>query len=189
MSPLRADAARNRTAVLCAAASVFAASGPDAAMDEVAREAGVGIATLYRRFPTRESLIEAVYEARVEQYADRAEAAAIQARTDPWTTFVDYVEFLTEAQIADPAFGAVLLRPMQSSPVFTRAHDRATTAAAELIEHNRTAGAVRPDLGPSDLYLLLVAVSAVLSDPGPFDPTTAARRLATLFIDSAECRS
>jgi AcrR family transcriptional regulator len=186
VTTLRADAQRNRSAVMCAAASVFAESGPEAPLEEVARAAGVGIATLYRRFPTREALIEAVFEAKMATHADRSEAAATRSLTDPWTAFRDHVSTLVDVQVADPSFGSVLLRPMQGSYLFARDHARALAATKRLIRRARQAGVVRHDLHHSDLYLLLVATAAVVAEPGPLDARPAARRLCALFLDSVQ---
>src|SRR5688572_7138209 len=96
VTPLRADAERNRSAVVCAASSAFRSSGLAAPLEDIARLAGVGIATLYRRFPTREALIEAVFEAQMAAYAERAEAAAERSLTEPWPAFEDHVRSLVE---------------------------------------------------------------------------------------------
>jgi AcrR family transcriptional regulator len=181
---LRADAQQNRSAVLCAAPAVFARMGPEAPLEEVARAAGVGIATLYRRFPTREALIEAVFEAKMAAYADRAEAAAVDALAHPWPAFRDHVSGLVEGQVNDPAFGSVLLRPMQGSCLFARDHERAVAATKLLVRRTKQARVVRRDLHHSDLYLLLVATAAVVAEPGPLEARKAARRLCALFLNS-----
>lgn len=183
MVNLRADAVRNRDAILCAAASVFAASGPDASLNDVARAAGVGIATLYRRFPTRDSLFEAVYDAKMTAYADAAERAAEDALSEPWSAFCDHVAALVEDQVADPAFGTVLLSPLQGSDIFASEHERAFTATKLLVRRTRASGVARDDLHHSDLYVLLASSAALVTQPGPLEPHKAARRLATLFLD------
>jgi AcrR family transcriptional regulator len=182
---LRVDAERRRQALLCAAASVFAAEGLDAPLDCVARQAGVGIATLYRRFPTRDALVEAVFEAKMAVYADRAEAAVVRAGDDPWAAFAGYVRDICRMQVADPAFGAVLLRPRQGSVLFADAHARALRAGRRLVQRARAAGAVRADLRESDLYLLVASTTALVTDPGPIPAEQAACRLVDLFLDAA----
>src|SRR4051794_5050937 len=96
---LRADAAANRRRLVGAAPAVFAERGLDAPPDENARRAGVGNATLYRRFPTRDALLAAAFEERLAEYA-RAAAAALRA-PDPWTGFCGYVERACAMQAAD----------------------------------------------------------------------------------------
>ncbi|HCU76932.1 TetR/AcrR family transcriptional regulator [Leucobacter triazinivorans] len=181
---LRVDAERRRQALLCAAASVFLTDGLDAPLEDVARAAGVGIGTLYRRFPTRDALVEAVFEAKMADYANRAEAAVIQAVEDPWAAFAGYVHDIIGMQVADPAFGAVLLRPMQGSELFSGAHARALRATRRLISRARKAGAVRQDLRETDLYLLVAATAALVAEPGPIRADAAARRMAQLFLDA-----
>jgi AcrR family transcriptional regulator len=183
---LRVDAEQRRQALLCAAAAVFLTEGIDAPLHSVAREAGVGIATLYRRFPTRDALVEAVFEAKMAAYADRAEAAAEQALLDPWAAFRDYVQDLCAMQVTDPAFGRTMLRPMQGSTLFEGAHARAVRASTRLVSRARRAGAVRADLRLPDLHLLTVAVAAVVTEPGPVPAEHAARRLVRLFLDAAK---
>jgi len=182
--PLRVDAQRRRQALLCAAASVFQQEGLEAPLENVAREAGVGIATLYRRFPTRDALVEAVFEAKMSAYADRVEAAAHQAAGDPWTAFADSVRDVCAMQVADPAFGRVMLRPMQGSPLFADEHARAMRASGRLVDCAREAGVVRADLRESDLYLIAVAIGTLASEPGPVPAEQAVCRLVDLFLDA-----
>ncbi|HEX9519066.1 MAG TPA: helix-turn-helix domain-containing protein, partial [Streptosporangiaceae bacterium] len=93
---LRADAARNRAAIVAAAREVFAEQGLEAPLEEIALRAGVGIATLYRRFPAREQLVAAALIEKVTQYADAAADAL--AACDPWAGFVGYVHRVCELQ-------------------------------------------------------------------------------------------
>src|SRR5579884_949937 len=95
-SGLRRDAERNRSQIVTAAHEVFAARGLDAPLEEIARRAGVGIATLYRRFPTRQSLIEAVFGTRLEQMVQAAEEAL--AMGDAWEAFSTYLFSLCALQ-------------------------------------------------------------------------------------------
>lgn len=184
--PLRADAEQRRQALLCAAASVFLDEGLEAPLESVARRAGVGIATLYRRFPTRDALVEAVFEAKMARYADRVEAALAQAETEPWAAFAAYARDISAMQIADPAFGAVMLRPMQGSELFAGEHDRALCAAKRLVSRAREAGAVRADLRETDLYVLIASTAALVSEPGPVAAEAAACRLVELFLDAVK---
>ncbi|HCJ48063.1 TetR/AcrR family transcriptional regulator [Microbacterium limosum] len=183
---LRVDAERRRQALLCAAASVFLAEGLDAPLESVAAAAGVGIATLYRRFPTRDALVEAVFEAKMAAHADRIEAAAQRAASRPWAAFCEYVRDLCEMQVADPAFGRVLLRPMQGSPLFADAHARAVRASRRLVSRARKAGALRAEVREPDLYLLTASIAALIADPGPMSAERAACRLTELFLDAVK---
>lgn len=183
---LRVDAERRRQALLCAAASVFIAEGIDAPLESVARKAGVGIATLYRRFPTRDALVEAVFDAKMALYADRAEAAAAKAHGDAWAAFAAYVRGVCGMQITDPAFAAVLLRPVHGSQMFARDHSRALRATRRLIGRGRESGQFREDLRETDVYLLLSATAALVAEPGPLPADQAAHRMTELFLDAAK---
>ncbi len=183
---LRVDAERRRQAVLSAASSVFLTEGLDAPLDSVARQAGVGIATLYRRFPTRDALVEAVFEAKMTDYADRVEAAAEQAVRDPWPAFCGYVRDVCDRQVAEPCFGRVLLRPMQGSRLFADAHARALCASGRLVDHARRARVLRDDVDEVDLYLLNAAIAALVAEPGPIPAERAARRMTDLFLDAVK---
>src|SRR5215210_9003585 len=96
---LRADAARNRTAIVEAARAVFAEQGLDVPLDEIARRAGTGNATLYRRFPARGDLIAAVFAERMVEHLDAVEAAL--ADPDPWNGFAAYVRTVATMQSRD----------------------------------------------------------------------------------------
>src|SRR4051794_22930942 len=105
-SGLRADAARNRGRILAAAREVFAEDGLDASMNEVARRAGVGVATLFRRFPTREALIAATFADRMRAYSLLVESAL--ADSDPWHGFCVYVRAVCSMQAGDRGFTDVM---------------------------------------------------------------------------------
>ncbi len=105
---LRADAARNRQRVLVAAAEVFAERGLDVSLDEVAHAAGVGVGTLYRRFPNKEALVAALFEDKVENMVVLAHEA--EAFDDPWEGFVYFIEHALERQVRNRGLREVLLR-------------------------------------------------------------------------------
>ena len=97
--PLRRDAARNRQRILQAASEVFTEQGLEASLDEVARQAGVGVGTVYRRFRTKEELVEALFEDRVDAVAALAERAAEEP--DPWTGLASFMEQMAEMLAGD----------------------------------------------------------------------------------------
>lgn len=151
---MRADGRRNREALVTAAAKVFAEAGPDAPLDDVARRAGVGNATLYRHFPTRRALLAAVY-------ADELEALR------------DYAELLREQESPADALHA-WLRAVTTQLAHTRdlalaadgewyASARAT--ASGLLTAAQRAGAVRPDLTAADLLALIRGVALTAASP------------------------
>lgn len=182
-APLRVDAERNRQAILCAAAAVFSRRGTGAPLDEVAREAGVGIATLYRRFPDRADLVEAVFEEKMTRYADVCEAAAERSLAEPWPAFADYVHFILEEQVDDPGFSDVLIAPLSGSAGFAAQHRRALQATTALVERIVEAGVVRDDFSHSDLYLLTLANSGLIRGSRS-SRAAASRRLGAYMLDA-----
>lgn len=159
---LRADAERNRQAIICAAGDVFAAEGTGVTLEHIASAAGVGVGTIYRRFSTIEQLIAVVFEEKMIRYADRSEEAAKQALTEPWEAFRDYVLFIMQQQANDIAFSDVILSPKRGTELFREQTRRALRASIELVDRVKEAGAIRPDFEHSDLYLLTNANSGLI---------------------------
>lgn len=181
--PLRVDAERNRQAILCAAATVFGRRGTGAPLDEVAREAGVGIATLYRRFPDRADLVEAVFEAKMTRYADACEVIAERSLAEPWSALVDYVHFILKEQTEDPGFSDVLIAPLTGTPTFAAQRRRALKATTALVERVVEAGVVREGFSHSDLFLLTLANSG-LQRASRSSRAAASRRLGAYMLDA-----
>ena len=135
----RADAQRNRVRLLDAAGEVFAESGLNAPMSEIARRAGVGIATLARNFPTRDSIIEATFAARMAAYADAIDVAL--ADPDPWHGFCAYVEAVCGMQAADRGFAHVLTMTFPAAPELEAQRSRGYRGLRTLITRAKGAGA------------------------------------------------
>lgn len=154
---LRADAERNRQAIIRAAGGVFATEGTDVTLEHIADVAGVGVGTIYRRFRAIEDLVTVVFEEKMTRYADQAEAAARRAEAEPWNAFHDFVMYMLERQAEDLAFSDVILSPGLGTELFRVQSRRALRASRRLVQLARDAGAVRPDFDESDLYLLLQA--------------------------------
>jgi AcrR family transcriptional regulator len=152
--PLRADAERNRQAIICAAGSVFAERGTAVTLERIAEVAGVGVGTIYRRFASIDDLVSVVLEEKMRRYADRTEEAAERAIAAPWEAFRDWVLFILEQQAADLAFSDVLLGSGSGTELFRTEMRRAFRASVRLVERARKAGAIRADFDHSDLYLL-----------------------------------
>lgn len=162
---LREDAARNRDAVLCAARSLFAERGINVPLEEIARCAGVGIATLYRRFPDRQALVRAVFEPKMRAYAAAAHAA-VEA-SDPWDGFAGYVRTVCEMQAADAGFADVITLTFPATAELDRELRAATAGINGVVERAKAAGALRPDFVVEDLVITLMANAGVV------DATTA----------------
>jgi len=174
----RADAQRNRDRILEIAKKAFSRSGVDVSLDEVARDAGVGAGTLYRHFPTREALLEAVYRSEVEKLAaaERRFAetmAPIDALRAWMLLFVDYI---AAKKIIAPALNALVGGP---SKVYESTADQIKNAIQALVTRAIESGDIRPDLEPFDLLRALVGVSYVASSP---DWPQSAKRLVQILI-------
>ncbi|MET7283711.1 TetR/AcrR family transcriptional regulator [Kribbella sp. NPDC005582] len=184
--PLRVDAARNRARVAAAAREAFAELGADAPMVEIARRAGVGAATLYRRFPTREDLLELVFEDRIEECAATIDRFLAQAATDPWGAFSGYLRQLFDLQRADRAFTAALLHSYPETGRMEQERQRAMAGFSQLVARAKSAGVVRDDFAAEDVELLLKAHEGVLTQPGP--DTEASSRITDLLLDACQPR-
>jgi AcrR family transcriptional regulator len=175
----RADSARNRQSLIDAAKAAFADVGLNVSLEEIARRAGVGIGTLYRHFPTREAVVEAVYRREVEQLA---EAAPLLLETSPaadalhkWMhLFIDYIA--TKRLIA-PSLGAAAAR---TSPLYATSAELITRAITTLVKRAVATGEVRRDIDPSDLLRAMVGVSYGNPDAGW---QASARRLIDILMD------
>jgi len=151
-SVLRADAARNRERIIAAAAAVFAERGLDAATAEIADRAGVGEATLFRRFPTKDQLIDAIIETRMEEVVALADAAASDA--DPAVALERFMQDLVKQFSRDKGFFEAAGERCMNDPRFQLLRESAETAVGRLLKRAQDAGAVRRDLSPSDISFL-----------------------------------
>jgi AcrR family transcriptional regulator len=182
---LRADAERNRTALLAAAREVFGEQGLDASLDEIARRAHVGNATLYRRFPSRRELVAAVFAGRMSEYVDLAERAL--AEPDPWTAFVGYVTRICEMQATDRGLSELLVTTtFDGDDRLTELRAAAQRGAAELIRRAQASGHLRRDFARQDLALLLAANAGVVRRSA--DPQAWRRQLILVIEGLADGR-
>lgn len=178
--PLRADAERNRLRIIEAARSVFAERGLDAPLDAIAERAGVGQATLYRRFPRREDLVVACFSPKLAEYADAVEEAL--HAPDAWEGFSAFVERICGMQAADMGVQDVLTttfptaREVEAQRVY--AYERLT----ELIRRAQAQGGLRADFVPEDVVLLLMANAGLVRAMRGAAPN-AWRRFVGLVLD------
>lgn len=178
--PLRIDAERNRSRIVEAAQADFAERGLDVPLEDVAEHAGVGIATLYRRFPTREDLIAACFERRLEEYARAAEEALSAA--DGWSGFCAYVERVCSMQADDRGFNDVLTRTFANAKELEAHRARGYELSVRLIDRAKEEGTLRADFVPEDLVLLLMSNAGVVQAAGRAAPD-AWKRLVGLMLD------
>jgi AcrR family transcriptional regulator len=161
----RADAVRNRERVLDAAKVVFNAGGPDASLEAVARHAGVGIGTLYRHFPTREALFEAVYRREVEQLTDLAEQLKVDA--DPIEALRRWLRSNVEFVATKKGMSAALALAMNNQSELTAySFERLTKAVGGLLDRAVAAGEIRADISPEDLLRALIGMCYLHDQPG-----------------------
>jgi AcrR family transcriptional regulator len=158
---LRRDALRNRQLLIEAATEVLREQGLEAPLDEIARRAGVGNATLYRRFPTREDLFEAVFEKAGEEFREIGER--VLAIEDGWTGLS---EFLTEAcgfMSDDRGLCEVMTQRMSFSPVCNEIRAYGDKVLAELLSRAQRQGTVRADLQLTDLLFIMTSLQGVIA--------------------------
>ena len=151
--PLRRDAARNRQRVLKAASEVFTERGLDVSLDEVARHAGVGVGTVYRRFRTKEDLVEALFVDRIEAVAALAEDAA--EAPDPWTGLAHFMEQAAEMLAGDSGLRQLLMFATYGGDRVRYARQRNAPVVTKLVERVQAAGQLRSDLQPTDIPFIL----------------------------------
>ena len=178
---LRADAERNRRRIVEAAAEVFGEQGLDAPLEEVARRAGVGIATLYRRYPTREGLVVACFKHRLDEYAAVLDEAL--AAPDGWTGFRDFVERVCGMQAADRATQDLLTTSFPTAREVEAERAQGYERFAELVRRAQREGTLRRDFVTEDFVLLLMANAGVLRATREVVPE-AWRRFVGLMIDA-----
>jgi AcrR family transcriptional regulator len=175
----RADAVRNRERVLEAAKVVFSAGGADASLEAVARAADVGIGTLYRHFPTREALFEAVYRREVQQLADLAEELKQEAQ--PVEALRHWMRSIVEFVATKKGMSAALaLVAYKNTELLSYSFDRLTRAIGGLLDRAVATRQIRDDISPEDVLRALVGMCYMHDQPGW---QTSVLRLVDVFID------
>jgi AcrR family transcriptional regulator len=184
--PLRADAERNRRRILVAAAEVFAKRGLDAGLDEIARHAGVGTGTVYRRFPDKSILIDALFESRITAIVELAESAL--AAPDPWEGLTQFLENSIEMQLADRGLKELLFGEgcagatgTTGSARFTAKLDALIPLLTALIERAKVAGQLRSDVSVTDLAVIQFMLHGVGMFSSSVEPELWRRQLGILL--------
>jgi AcrR family transcriptional regulator len=177
---LRSDAARNRAALVAAAREVMAERGLEAPLDEIARRAGIGNATLYRRFPRRIDLIAAVFADRMADHARAVEAAL--AAADPWEGLRGYIEAVTELQVHDRGIADLITMDVSMAPEMQELRDTAFDGLVTVLERAKAAGALRTDSTPEDIVVILQANAGLVIRAHPV-AGQASPRLVHLLLD------
>jgi AcrR family transcriptional regulator len=178
--PLRADAERNRTKILEAAAQVFAEQGLDATLDEVAVAAGVGVGTVYRRFPDKDTLIGALFDNAVDEIANLASAAP--SRGNSWEALVWFLEEALQRQCANRGLRDVVVGSTYAVDRLEAAKCRITPAIGLLVESAQRDGYLRADVVGADFPIMEMMISFL----GNMTATVAPdlwRRYLTIILD------
>ena len=181
---LRADAQRNRDRLLSAAVRAFSQDGPDVTLDAIARDAEVGIGTLYRHFPTREALIEAAYRSELAKLCDVVPDLLQDMRPDEATrTWMDrYIEYMTTKRGMADALRVVVA---SGGTPYAQSRDRLITAITSLLQAGAASGTLRADIEPADVLASLSGISLAAGEPAQ---RAQARRLLDLLMDGLRYR-
>jgi AcrR family transcriptional regulator len=177
---LRADARRNRDAVLAAARKRFAKCGLDCQMDDIARTAGVGVGTVYRHFPTKDDLIAALVKDRFGRLAERAEAALTE--DDPWEAFCDLMRFSAEVQVRDRALSEVISSEHQMGQR-AAVESGLVELTSQLIAKAQRAGRMRKDAVVEDVPTLICGLGAVAAGAAGPMPEMNWERYVEIMLD------
>jgi AcrR family transcriptional regulator len=177
--PLRRDAQLNRERIIAAAREVFAARGANASLDDIAHHAGVGVGTVYRRFPTKEALHEVALDERLEEHVRAAEAAL--AAPTGWDGLVEFLRRAAEMQAADRGLRDLVLGADFHARHKAQVRDRIEPPIRQLVDRAHREGSLRPDVTGEDLALLLLMVSEVAHHSHTIRPDAYARYLQLLI--------
>jgi AcrR family transcriptional regulator len=175
----RRHAQRNHELLVAAAREVFAEDGVEASLEEIARRAGVGIGTLYRHFATREALVEAIFEERINELIAIAEAAA--AERDSWQALVRFLEHMLELQAGDRVLKDVLMRYPPAAGRVASAREEMRGLFEQLLERAREQGRLRDDFTLPDLALLFWSFSPLIDATAEVAPNAWRRHLHWLL--------
>jgi AcrR family transcriptional regulator len=185
---LRTDARRNRRVLLDAAREVMAEQGLSAPLDDVARAAGVGNATLYRHFPSRCDLVTAVFSEQMIEYADAAHAGATDP--DPWAALCTYLGVVCALQTQNRGFADLLTSTTltDADPTLSRLRRAAHRDVALMIDRAQSTGQLRADATAEDIAIILIATAGVVARTArtALDAPGAAARLVALILDGMQ---
>jgi len=177
--PLRRDAERNRQKIVAAAREVFARRGLTATLDDVAHAAGVGVGTVYRRFPDKEALVEAALEDRLEEVVTVLEGAV--AEKCAWEGLTLFLQRTAEMHAEDRGLREVALRAGHGKDHLPAVRERIEPLVHQLVDRAHREGALRPDAGADDIPLLLHMVGAVADSAHTVRPDLHRRYLGLLI--------
>jgi AcrR family transcriptional regulator len=179
--PLRADARRNREAVLKAAKAVLAKSGPEAQMDDIARKAKVGVGTVYRHFPTKEALVSELVRRKFARFVANAREGLEEA--DPWEAVAGVLRANAAVMAGDAAVREMVLRTPNAWSFAVAEREELREGGDRLVRRAQEAGVLRPDFVVDDIPMIMCGVSSTMASPA-FDW----RRHLELVLDGLRAR-
>jgi len=179
--PLRRDAELNRRRILEAAREVFGQRGLEATLDDIAHHAGLGVGTVYRRFPNKEHLVEAMFADRLDEISELAQRAL--TAEDPWQGFTDFTWQATELHSQDRGLREIMLSNAFGHEHVAESKARMVPLITRLVERAQAAGRLRPDFVPTDVPLLHLMIGAVIEYTNTVQPEVW-RRCMALLLDS-----
>lgn len=179
-TPLRRDAERNRERVLVAARELFAARGLDVTLDDVARHAGVGVGTVYRRFANKDALVDAMFDDKLAEALALANAAT--EHPDPWAGLVMWVEGISALFAQDRALKAVMLSSVHVQNRAERAREQIMPLVLGLLQRAKDSGDLRADVEITDMPLIEFMLGAAAEYSGESSPELW-RRYLTIVLD------
>ena len=177
---LRADAERNREKILEAARQVFAERGLRVTMDDIAEAAGVGVGTVYRRFPEKADLIDAIFDARIKEIVSFADEGL--AMDDPWEGLAHFIESASAMHAADRGLRQLIFGSGQGHAFVDRGIGRVRPAVAELVTRAKASGQLREDIEVFDVPLMQIAMAGLNDYVGEAAPD-AWRRVLAILLD------
>jgi AcrR family transcriptional regulator len=178
-APLRADAERNRQRLLASAKELFAERGIEVTLDEIARHAGVGTGTAYRRFPNKDALIETLMADRISELGAIAQECLDEP--DPWRGLAGYFERSLALQVADRGLKDVLFSPGRGHERTAHARRQLAPIVTKLVQRAVDAGAVRSDIGTSDVPLITFMLHTIVDFGRDVEPELYKRYLGIVL--------
>jgi AcrR family transcriptional regulator len=178
--PLRRDAERNRQRILQAAGELFAERGLGVTLDDVAHHAGVGVGTVYRRFPDKEGLIDALFEQRIEVVC--ALAAEALDHDDPWEALVFFLERGLERQACDRGLKELLASSVHGRGGVRAAREHLRALVTAIFDRAKEAGVLRADAAPQDAPLIMMMLGGIIDRTRDVEPDLW-RRYLGLVLD------
>jgi AcrR family transcriptional regulator len=178
-APLRADAERNRQRLLAAAKDMFATRGLDVTLDDVARHAGVGTGTAYRRFPNKDALIDALMVDRIGELAEIARECLDEP--DPWVGLTSYFDRALALQAADRGLKEVLFSAGRGRERSNHARRAIAPVVTKLVARAKEAGVVRSDIDTSDVPLINFMLNTIVDFSRGIEPELYKRYLAIVL--------